>query len=88
MKGLEHLLVAAFDLMATDDDLQPCCHKPKHKAKALRKAMTEAARCLHEEHSAISAGAYFVGPPLTFEQCWAFPCRVVREFGPEVSDDE
>jgi hypothetical protein len=80
-------MVAAFELMATDDDLQPCCSKPKHKAKFLRKAMTEAARIRHEASHGWFPGAYLDGVLPAFEECWGFPCRVIREFGPEDSDD-
>lgn len=87
MKGLEELLLMAFDLQQTDDDLQPCCNKPKHKVKFLRKAMTEAARVKHEEHAGFQPGAYFMGPMPPLEKCWAFPCRIIQEFGPEKDDE-
>lgn len=79
MKGLEELLVMAFELMATDDDLMPCCNKPKHMAKFLRIAMTAAARTCHEQEHGLTAGAYVIGALPPFEKCWGFPCRIVRE---------
>lgn len=85
MRGLTELLVMAFELQATDDDYQPCCNKPKHRALFLRKSMTEAARIVHEEGHGF-AGAYFLGSSPAFEKCWAFPCRVIGEFGPEEWD--
>lgn len=88
MRGFEDLLVMGFCLQAIEDDLQPCCNNPKHKAKFLRKAMTEAARTWHDGRHEAMPGPYFFGPMPEFEKCWAFPCRLIQEFGPETDDDD